>query len=304
MTSPRSDDRPSVDPPTPGSPASVVSQSTPDQAPAGQMPPFGPDDPSVPWPELAGALIVEFPSVAGPETAALARAAGPGGRVIALAPNPRSLEAIDPDRLDEAAIERAPDAAPIDYRRGTPEAPGLDRPERGAIDVLVVRRHLARVTDPLNELRTLVDLVRPGGHVVLIDEDRGSVRMHPPCPRFERAWREAWRDGDAAGQDRTIGRRLPELLHRSGCRPTASRDLPMGRGTGDATFADLVETLIARMLGTTEAPEAAVPRPRSLDDDGDDSRVAAADALRTWATQPHAAIWITDAWASGVRERP
>ncbi|MFK7961287.1 MAG: hypothetical protein AB8G96_12280 [Phycisphaerales bacterium] len=254
---------------------------------------------SGPMPPLEGQLVVEFPSRAGAETIELARIIGPAGTLIALAEADAILAEIEPGRLDEDGVERRPEHAPIDHRRGTPDAPSLSRPEHGAVDVLVVHGWLAGRRDPLHEVRLLTDILRPGGHILLLEEDRSALRLHPPCPAFERSWRDAWRRRESAGEDRTIGRRLPELLHRSGCRLVASRDVPLGRSAGEPSFDDLIDVLIARMLG----PDDPNGRPALIEAD-DEDRSAAPTALRRWAREPGASIWLSDAWSLGQRERP
>ena len=60
---------------------------------------------------------------------------------------------------------------------------------RGRFDLVHTRFLLEHVPDPLAIVREMVAAARPGGRIVLIDDDHDLLRFWPDCPEADRAWR-------------------------------------------------------------------------------------------------------------------
>jgi SAM-dependent methyltransferase/acyl carrier protein len=98
--------------------------------------------------------------------------------------------------------------------QGTAETPGL--PD-SAFDFIVLRLVLEHVPDPVVALRELSRLLKPGGRLVVIDNDfEYHLRTSPPVPELETLYVAYRASRRKDGGDPCIGRRLPQLLSRAG----------------------------------------------------------------------------------------
>jgi hypothetical protein len=140
----------------------------------------------------------------------------------------------------------------------------------------------------------MVRAVRPGGRVVLTDDDHALMTLYPEPPGFAPLWRAYCRTYDRLGNDGYIGRRLPALLHEAGANPTRTAMLFLGSCHGSLDFAAVVENLIGVIVGAREAALATGELPPDLFDR------SVAD-LRAWADRPGGAAWYAFPWAEGVR---
>ena len=129
-----------------------------------------------------------------------------------------------------AAEQAAADGEPglVEFRAGDATALPLTPAERGHFDLAHARFLLEHVVDPLAVVREMVAAVRPGGRIILVDDDHELLRLWPECPELSRVWREYWERYRDRGLDPLVGRRLPELLSQGGAT-THSSDEPLLR---------------------------------------------------------------------------
>src|SRR3984893_16742450 len=107
-------------------------------------------------------------------------------------------------------------------RRAGVTAPPLREREWGSFDLAHARFVLEHVLDPLTVVRQMVRAVRPGGRVVLQDDDPDVFRCWPEPAGFTALWRAFQRSYDRLGCDPYVGRRLVSLLHEAGAAPVRS----------------------------------------------------------------------------------
>jgi SAM-dependent methyltransferase len=139
---------------------------------------------------------------------------GPGGRLIGVDANPGTVAAaqvmIDAHGWQNATVHV-----------GQAEATGL--PD-GSVDVAMVR-HVLGHNGPTEQqiVDHLAALVRPGGHLYLVDVDVSMIRVRPSDPDVE-SLSERYRAFHAArGNDLEVGLRLSRLLTTAGLEVTAYR---------------------------------------------------------------------------------
>ena len=166
--------------------------------------------------------------------------------------------------------------------------------EPGAYDLAHARFVLEHVPDPLAVVKSMVSAVRPGGRIVLQDDDHDVLRLWPEPPGLRPLWQAYMRSYDRLGNDPIVGRRLVSLMHEAGARPTRSTWLFFGACAGEATFPAFVENLHFILASAREAIVA-----NALIGGAEVDETLA--HVRRLATRPDAAIWYAVAYAEGVR---
>jgi hypothetical protein len=143
----------------------------------------------------------------------------------------------------------------------------------------------------------MAQAVRPGGRVVLEDDDHDLLRLWPPPDGVERLWRAYIESYRRRGNDPYVGRRLVELLHGAGLMPVRASMPPFGACQGDEAFDLYVENLAAILAGARKAIQ-------EVGEIDDGAFRAGLSALEAWGTRPDASFWYVTCWAEGRRRAP
>jgi len=188
-------------------------------------------------------------SIAG-ATDALLRAAGIGGamRVLDLGTGLGHVafqlaEILDPEgsvlgidqaeRLLEVAERRreAAGAENIEFAQADVRTFNADEP----FDAIVERLLLFHLPDREAVLRRQLDALRPGGTMVLVEFDIGSLRAEPHVPLVAAA--QGWMEAAfrSAGADPRIGARAGEMLRRAGFADVSTFGIQAYFGPDDPT---------------------------------------------------------------------
>jgi SAM-dependent methyltransferase len=188
----------------------------------------------------------------------------------------------------------AGDEAPVEFRSGDAAAPPLEPDEWGGFDVVHARFVLEHVTDPLAVVRAMTRAARPGGRIVLADDDHDVLRLWPEPAGIEAVWRAYIHTYERGGRDPYVGRKLVQLLHAAGAEPRRNTWIWFGACSGDPHFGPLVRNLLEILAGA----RAAILATGHVDDAAFEAAVA---ATWHWAERSDAALWFAIAWAEGVR---
>jgi SAM-dependent methyltransferase len=235
-----------------------------------------------------GEHVLDVGSGLGQLARGMARAAGASGRVIGIE---RSREQIvEAGRLAAAAGE----SSLVEFREGDALAFPLAEAEWGTFDVAHTRFLLEHVPDPAGVVAQMARAVRPGGRVVLEDDDHDVQRLWPEPPGLRLLWETYMRTYDRLGNDPIIGRRLVALLHGAGLEPVRNTWLFFGGCAGDAHFAPLVSNL----AGIYQGARAAMIATGAIDGAQFDDAMG---GLEAWGRRPDAAFWFARCWAEGRR---
>jgi hypothetical protein len=136
--------------------------------------------------------------------------------------------------------------------------------------------------------------VRPGGRIVLADDDHDVLRLWPEPPGVSEMWRAYMRTYDRNGNDPIIGRRLISLLHAAGARPARNTWIFFGGCAGMEAF----DVLAANMLGVVKTAKQAILSADLLEESAFDAAVRNYEA---WACRPDASLWFSMCWAEGTK---
>ena len=235
-----------------------------------------------------GERVLEVGSGLGHFARAMAAAVGPRGQVVGVDKSPRQIRVAR--RLSRSRGPRP------EFRSGDARALPLAQEEWGSFDVAHARFLLEHLPDPLAAVREMVRAVRPGGRVVLEDDDHDLLRLHPEPAGFRRLWRAYIRAFAANGTDPFIGRKLPSLLLAGGARSTRCTWLFFGSCSPAPEFPGFHENLLGVIAGARRMLlKTGLLSPAEL--------AESIAALRHWAELPGASIWYSVSWAEGRRPR-
>lgn len=236
----------------------------------------------------AGERVIDVGSGLGQLARAMGGAVRPGGSVVGIER--------DPKQLDEARRRATVDGEEqlVEFRPGDAVDLPLTDSEWGSFDVAHARFLLEHVPDPLAVVRSMVRAVRPGGRIVLEDDDHDVLRLYPELPGIDALWRAYIRSYERLGNDPFVGRHLVALLHRAGATPVRNNYLFFGSCSGSPSFPGFVDNFAGVIEGAREHILSTL-EPGSIDFD------AAVSTFREWGRRPDAALWYGTFWAEGRR---
>jgi hypothetical protein len=142
-------------------------------------------------------------------------------------------------------------------------------------------------------VRTMVVAVRPGGRVILEDDDHEVMRLWPEPPGFSTVWQAYMRGYDRLGNDPIVGRRLVQLLAEAGAQPRRNTWIFFGSCAGHPDFDDFVTNIAGILEGAMDVILLMGLTRDQVED--------ALEALDRWRERPDAAIWFSIAWAEAIR---
>jgi SAM-dependent methyltransferase len=181
-----------------------------------------------------------------------------------------------------------------DLRQGDAFSLPLSESEWGAFDVVHTRFLLEHVRDPLGVVRQMVRATRPGGRIVLADDDHDVMRLWPEPSGFRPMLEAYMRLYDRLGNDPYVGRRLVTLLHAAGAKPCRNSWVFFGSCSGSPTWEPILANMVAIFAGARDQVLALDLMESGYYDQ-------ALRNLRSWRDRPDAGFWYGIAWAEGIR---
>ena len=231
-------------------------------------------------------LVVDVGSGTGQFTRLMAAQLSASALVIGVEQNPDQVEAAL--QLTEEDAE----GGMVDFRISDAKHIPLDEKEIGRVDLAHARFLLEHVADPAEVVRDMVAVVRPGGRIVLADDDHELMRFWPEPPGLDAAWRAYYRSYRQLGNDPLVGRKLASLLRQAGATPSFITQVFYGACAGTDSFPGVVDNLIWVLKGARSTVLAAGEiAARDYD--------AALDSFRAFRELPDAALWYVINWAEG-----
>jgi SAM-dependent methyltransferase len=216
----------------------------------------------------------------------MARAGGAATRVVGVERDEQQLAA------GRASGAGDPVFAQVELRRGDAYELPLSSSEWGSFDVVWSRFLLEHVPDPQRVVDGMLRALKPGGRIVLYDDDHDLLRLDPPAPKFMEAWNAYMRTYSEHGNDALIGRRLPRLIHTAGARLERNNWIFFGSCAGAGDWRTVIDNCRGILVGGRAEIVA------HIEASAFDAAIAEFDA---WARRADASFWLPLAWAEGRR---
>ena len=235
-----------------------------------------------------GERILDVGSGLGQLSRGMARAAGSAGWVVGVER--------DPDQLGEAQrlAEDEGEVDLVDFRQGDASDLPLDDDEWGTFDLAHTRFLLEHVPSPQSIVDDMVRALRPGGRIILEDDDHDVLRLWPEPEGVYEVWQAYIEVYRRLGNDPNIGRKLSGMLHTAGADLTRCDWLFFGACAGEASFAAFVENFAGVVESAREQIESQTNVSGQQVDD-------AMSAFRQWGLQEASTLWYATFWAEGRR---
>jgi SAM-dependent methyltransferase len=236
----------------------------------------------------AGEKVIDIGSGLGQYTLEMGKAVGAKGKCLGIERDPRQLEEAVKNMNAVGGIDN------VEFRQGEVESLSLKKDELNSFDVGHARFVLEHLPKPHDALQELVKAIRPGGRVILEDDDHASLILFPEPAGFTGLWAAYIRSYDRLGNDPFIGRRLVSLLYGAGLRNMRNDVVFFGDCAGTPTFEGFVNNLI----GVIESARPTLLSGHLIDERSMDGAFA---NLRSWSKLPDSAFWYEIYWASGQK---
>lgn len=202
----------------------------------------------------------------------------------------------DPEQRAEAMRQanKVGEGDLIEVRAGDAYSLPLESDEVGSFDIVHARFILEHLSDPLRAVREMMRAAKPGGRIILADDDHDTLRFWPPCEPLENLWYAYVETYARHGNDPAIGRKLIALLHEAGAEPVRNTHIFFGGCAGDPIFPAVMSNLAGLFESArTSMIDFELLTAREIDD--------GLAAHAEWARRPDASMWYAICWAEGWR---
>ena len=185
-------------------------------------------------------------------------------------------------------------ASNLEFRKGDAMELPLRGDEVGSFDFVHCRFLLEHLSNPNKAVTEMFKGLKPGGRILLADDDHQVMTLYPEPPGFQNLWNAYMDSYVEVGNDPFIGRKLHKLLIDNGIKSVTNDVVFFGDCAGTSTFQLFVDNLIEVILPSYEV----MVGNNSI---GEQDFKAAIEAIREWSKLPHASIWYTICFAEGIK---
>ena len=214
----------------------------------------------------------------------------PAGRVLGIEKSPDQLEKCLKLALDNHENDL------VEFRSGGAYDLPLLTSEWGHFDIVFIRFLLEHLSDPVRALLQAKKALRPGGRIILVDDDHGNFRITPATSAFDRLWKCYCQVYDQLGNDPYIGRNLVSLLHKANFGNFKIDFVLFGAAKSESNFEDYANNLIGILIGAKkDIMQLGNLSEREFEDE--------IKLLSDWSHKPDAALWYAANWAEGINQR-
>lgn len=178
-------------------------------------------------------------------------------------------------------------------RQGSAYRLPLEQDEWASFDFVFIRFLLEHLTEPERAVAQAKKALKPGGRIVLVDDDHANFRITPEQPAFSRLWAVYCQVYEQLGNDPFIGRNLTTLLKQAGFEKLTIDFVLFGATADEDDFVYYANNLIGILEGAKVEMSALYPVDEDLDSDLED--------IRTWSGLADATLWYAANWVEGYQ---
>ncbi len=228
----------------------------------------------------SGMRVLEVGCGSGNMACWLAEQVGPTGSVVGIDNSPGQIE-------QARTQARSRGLANTEFQVADAYSPRL--PEN-SFDLASCRLVLMHLTDPIDALRAMRSLVKPGGHVLCEEMDLGCWLCDPPADAMNRFFQLNDALGDRRGEHFRLGASLHRLFREAGfARPEVGANFALAlRGEDKCllwmTFTQFAPELVRQGLATQAVVDRVAAEMRVLADD-DTTLFGFPLIVQVWATR-------------------
>jgi SAM-dependent methyltransferase len=195
-------------------------------------------------------------------------------------------------QLQKATLlaERDDELSLVDFREGSAYNLPLREDEWANFDLVFIRFLLEHLSTPLQALVEAKRSLKPGGKIILIDDDHANFRITPHTKGFEILWNLYCKVYEKLGNDPFIGRNLVTLLHQSGFHSFKIDFVLFGAAASEPDFQHYANNLMGILVGAKEEIMD-IGHLNSQDFEQHLSEIV------NWSTREDAALWYAANWA-------
>jgi SAM-dependent methyltransferase len=124
--------------------------------------------------------------------------------------------------------------------------------EDNRFDVVYCRYVLEHLAGPLQALREMYRVLKPGGRVFVQENNILANVLYPECPRFDALWRRFSILQERLGGDALIGKKLLPLLKQAGFEGIELSVQPEIHHSGRESFRPWMENLLGNVEGAAD----------------------------------------------------
>ena len=235
-----------------------------------------------------GDRVLEVGSGLGIFARDMARAAGGEHPVVCIERNDGRIYR----SLELAAAEG--EGGLLDMRQGDLYKPPLRESELGSFDVVHCRFVLSRLSNPQRAVESLLPALRPGGRMVLMDDDNDVLRLWPAIPAVDELWRALVHSASDRDRDPFVGRKLGSMMHLAGLENPRIGCLFGGGNAGSDGWRFVTENIVDIL----RAGRASILQSTAITGELFDEVI---ESLEHWTNRPEASLWYPICWAEGTR---
>jgi ubiquinone/menaquinone biosynthesis C-methylase UbiE len=182
----------------------------------------------------------------------------------------------------------------LEFRQGDALHLPLTPNEWGTFDFAHTRFLLEHLPNPSQAVSQMVKALKPGGRIVLEDDDHESMILFPEPTGFKELWSAYMQSYIEVGNDPFIGRKLTKLLLDQGVKNIRNDVVFFGDCAGTNTFHLFTSNLIGVIV--TSHPVMISSHLIS-----EREYQIAIENIRAWGALPHASLWYNINVAEGTR---
>jgi ubiquinone/menaquinone biosynthesis C-methylase UbiE len=232
-----------------------------------------------------GFRVLDVGSGLGQFTYQMSQAIGEGGFCLGIE---RDTSQISVARKNHVATN-------LEFRQGDAMNLPLAPTEWETFDIAHTRFLLEHLPNPSKAVSAMVNALKPGGRIVLEDDDHESMILFPEPLGFKELWTAYMQSYMEVGNDPFIGRKLTKLLLDQGLKNIQNDVVFFGDCAGTDTF-----PLFASNLMEVIATSYPVMISAKLILESDYQ--LAIKNLKAWSALPHASLWYTINVAEGIKK--